>query len=421
MHLLLSQLVTLVLLATTALDYPAKTHANWDAKSAKSYQSSYAGSQAHLNPYEMAQVPSPVPQLQYQGYAQGPQQPQQYPPCPVMYQDGSTTGWSVMREKLMKHRSVNQVQLFRGNLVLDVPVPSNITPAGKGGIEEFSKIRYMAATCDPNDFMSSRYSLRQYLGGCDTELFIMMTMYNYNEDEVLFIKTMNAWVTFHFIQCHNSLALPRNSVIKNIGHLCGCTHSKTWCPEGWKKVVVCIVSDGVKSTSAHFKSSVLYAAIHTLLSVRPLDVHLDRMLPRRHSKRFSLRKGCRHPYIRVRLLFLMLHVLLVSWPQRRLTFRYTTNVIVTNTGEVSMSPCPVQILFCLKEQSKKKLNSHRWFFNAFGPLLRPNGTYACAQLWWQMIEFFIFQSVSFLTSVPSQPGLGHQSTSYVFPFPWKTS
>ena len=34
---------------------------------------------------------------------------------------------------------------------------------------------------------------------------------------------------------------------------------------------------------------------------------------------------------------------------------------------------PVQIIFCLKEQNKKKLNSHRWFFNAFGPLIKPNG------------------------------------------------
>lgn len=29
------------------------------------------------------------------------------------------------------------------------------------------------------------------------------------------------------------------------------------------------------------------------------------------------------------------------------------------------------MLFCLKEQNKKKLNSHRWFFNAFGPILKP--------------------------------------------------
>jgi chitin synthase len=227
-------------------NYPSEElYANWDSKSVKSYQSSYTGSQAHLNPYEMSQVPPPVPQMQYEGYAQGPhpiQQPQQYPPRPGMYRDGSAAGWSVVREKLMKRRSVKQVQLFRGNLVLDVPVPSHITPAGKGDIEEFSKMRYTAATCDPDDFMSSRYSLRQYLSGRDTELFIVMTMYN--EDEVLFVKTMNAWVIFHFNKCRNSLALPQNSVIKNIGHLCGRTRSKTWGPDGWKKVVVCIVSDG---------------------------------------------------------------------------------------------------------------------------------------------------------------------------------
>ena len=33
---------------------------------------------------------------------------------------------------------------------------------------------------------------------------------------------------------------------------------------------------------------------------------------------------------------------------------------------------PVQIIFCLKEKNQKKINSHRWFFNAFGPILQPN-------------------------------------------------
>ena len=32
---------------------------------------------------------------------------------------------------------------------------------------------------------------------------------------------------------------------------------------------------------------------------------------------------------------------------------------------------PVQIIFCLKEKNQKKINSHRWFFNAFGPILEP--------------------------------------------------
>src|SRR5438477_5626065 len=33
---------------------------------------------------------------------------------------------------------------------------------------------------------------------------------------------------------------------------------------------------------------------------------------------------------------------------------------------------PCQIIFCLKEKNQKKLNSHRWFFQAFGPILQPN-------------------------------------------------
>ena len=27
---------------------------------------------------------------------------------------------------------------------------------------------------------------------------------------------------------------------------------------------------------------------------------------------------------------------------------------------------PVQIIFCLKEKNQKKINSHRWLFNAIG-------------------------------------------------------
>jgi chitin synthase len=33
---------------------------------------------------------------------------------------------------------------------------------------------------------------------------------------------------------------------------------------------------------------------------------------------------------------------------------------------------PVQMLFCLKEQNQQKINSHRWFFQAFGPAIEPN-------------------------------------------------
>lgn len=158
---------------------------NWETKS---YTSTHQGSQVHLNPNEMSQVPIPnVPSIPY-GYQNNYNN---YPPArPGMYHAQSTGAYSVARDQVLKGRTVKQVELFQGNLVLDVPVSSHIIPNGRHDVEEMSKMRYTAATCDPDDFMKSRYSLRPYLLGRHTELFIVMTMYN--EDEVLFTKTMNA-------------------------------------------------------------------------------------------------------------------------------------------------------------------------------------------------------------------------------------
>jgi chitin synthase len=62
-----------------------------------------------------------------------------------------------------------------------------------------------------------------------------------------------------------------------------------------------------------------------------------------------------------------------QWSLLTVFSRYTSNVVVSDSGEVSTGACPVQIVFCLKEQNKKKLNSHRWAINGACPLLRPNG------------------------------------------------
>jgi chitin synthase len=301
-------------------DYPPQNSApyqeydaqsNWDSKS---YTSNHTGSQVHLNPYEMSQVSvhnaPPVPPMPFNTT---PYQ-SNYPPSqgrPALYHQ-NTGGYTAARDQLMKRRSIRQVELQHGNLVLDMHVPSHIVPKGMSDMEEMTKLRYTAATCDPDYFMSSKYSLRPYLYGRKTELFIVMTMYN--EDEVLFVKTMNA-------------------VIKNIAHLCSRSRSKVWGSEGWKKVVVCIVSDG-----------------RSKVNKRTLQV-------------LSL-MGCYQEGLAkdsVGGKDVTAHI-----------FEFTSNVIVTDSGEVSMGSCPVQILFCLKEQNKKKLNSHRWFFNAFGPLIKPN-------------------------------------------------
>jgi chitin synthase len=122
--------------------------------------------------------------------------------------------------------SLTPYRLFHGNFVLDSAVPTKLLDmCAMRNEREFTHMRYSAATCDPNDFMSSGFTLRQvhYDPPRRTELFIVMTMYN--EDEELFCRSMHG-------------------VIKNIVHLCKRDRSKTWGKDGWKKVVVCIVSDG---------------------------------------------------------------------------------------------------------------------------------------------------------------------------------
>lgn len=301
-------------------------NSEWDSRSAKSYNT-YNGNKSQ---YEMSQVSlnaPPVPALPYQPNQYAPD----YPPSPQPHyggvpqrgtyayperpqgspRDPSLAGFSMAREKMMKRRSVRKVALQEGNLVLDVAVPSHIVVNGATS-DEMTKMRYTAATCDPDDFVRSKYSLRQYLYGRKTELFIVMTMYN--EDEDLFCKTMNA-------------------VIKNVAHLCSRTNSKMWGADGWKKVVVCVVSDG-----------------RNKINQRTLKV-------------LSL-MGCYQegiPKDTVGGKDVTAHI-----------FEFTSQVVVSPTGEISSGACPIQVLFCLKEQNKKKLNSHRWFFNAFGPLLNPN-------------------------------------------------
>ncbi|GAB1527767.1 Chitin synthase, class 2 [Rhizoctonia solani] len=299
--------------------YSHDAHPEWDSRSAKSYQT--YNSQAHLDPhnnkqYEMSQF-STVPALPYNpapGIVDYPPQQPEYGANlrpPVGGSQHSNSGYSTAREKMMRRRTVRHVELQQGNLVLDMPVPTAIVPEGCTA-EEQTHMRYTAVTCDPDEFSSSKYSLRPYLMGRKTELFIVMTMYN--EDEILFVKTMNA-------------------VIKNVAHLCGRSKSKTWGPEGWKKVVVCIVSDGRSKINQR-----------TLKVIQLMGCYQDGI-----AKDEVAGKD------------VTAHI-----------FEYTSTVVVSDSGEVAQGGVPIQLLFCLKEQNKKKLNSHRWFFNAFGPLIKPN-------------------------------------------------
>lgn len=251
-------------------------------------------------------------------YQQSFSGPGSYVPPPVSspgWSNWGTQHWHQMRNQLLDRRVVKQIPLHNGNLVMDVPVPKGVIPSQKGMGEEpgeMEKLRYSAATCDPDEFMSRKFTLRPYLYGRKTELFIVMTMYN--EDSVLLLRTLNA-------------------VIKNIAHLTSRDRSKTWGRESWKKVVVCIVADGRKVCNPRV------LRVLQLMGVYAEGVAKDTVAGKE----------------------VQAHI-----------FEYTSQVVVSDTGDVGFGSVPVQLLFCLKEQNKKKLNSHRWFFNAFGPLINPN-------------------------------------------------
>lgn len=198
---------------------------------------------------------------------------------------------------------------------------------------EFTHMRYSAATCDPNDFASEGFTLRQvhYDPARRTELFIVLTMYN--EDEELFCRTMHG-------------------VVKNIAHLCKRDRSKTWGKDGWKKVVVCIVSDGRQKINAR-----------TLSVIATMGAYQDGIAKVSITLHF------------ISLLLTTLQNIVNGKPVTAHIYEYTTQVSVTPSMKIEGAEkgvVPIQIIFCLKEKNQKKINSHRWFFNAFGPILDPN-------------------------------------------------
>ncbi|BGP49869.1 Chitin synthase 4 [Rhodotorula kratochvilovae] len=217
-----------------------------------------------------------------------------------------------------RYKTVKRVQLTQGNLVLDCQVPPKLLErCPRKDSREFTHMRYTAATCDPDDFLNEKYALRQILYETPrrTELFVVLTMYN--EDETLFCRTMHG-------------------VMKNIQHLCSRKKSRTWGENGWQKVVVCIVSDGRAKINAR-----------TLSVLAAMGVYQD-----------GVAKN-----------------VVAGKPVTAHIYEYTTQLSIDPNMKVKSAErglVPVQIVFCLKEKNAKKINSHRWFFNAFGPILSPN-------------------------------------------------
>ncbi|KAI9760280.1 MAG: Chitin synthase, class 2 [Chaenotheca gracillima] len=234
----------------------------------------------------------------------------QYGPAPEGKQERRGARQAQMAKK--------EVKLINGELILECKIPTILYSFLPRRDEiEFTHMRYTAVTCDPDDFVERGYKLRQNIGSTmrETELFICVTMYN--EDEIDFTRTMHA-------------------VMRNISHFCSRSKSRTWGKDGWQKIVVCIVSDGRRKVHPR-----------TLDALAAMGVYQGGIA----KNLVNQREVTAHVY------------------------EYTTQVSLDadlkfKGAEKGIVPC--QLIFCLKERNQKKLNSHRWFFNAFGRALNPN-------------------------------------------------
>ncbi|KAK3360136.1 glycosyltransferase family 2 protein [Lasiosphaeria hispida] len=229
----------------------------------------------------------------------------------------------------LKRYATRKVKLIQGSVLsLDYPVPSPIRNAvqpqyrsAEGGAEEFMKMRYTAATCDPNDFtLKNGYDLRPRMYNRHTELLIAITYYN--EDKVLLSRTLHG-------------------VMQNIRDIVNLKKSSFWNKGGpaWQKIVVCLVFDGIEKVDKN-----------VLDVLATIGVYQDGAVKKDVDGKPTVA-----------------HI-----------FEYTTQLSVTPNQQLirpaddgpSTLP-PVQFIFCLKQQNSKKINSHRWLFNAFGRILNP--------------------------------------------------
>ncbi|KAI1389687.1 glycosyltransferase family 2 protein [Hypoxylon trugodes] len=229
----------------------------------------------------------------------------------------------------LKRYATRKVKLVQGSVLsADYPVPSAIKNAvqakyrdAESGSGEFLNMRYTAATCDPNDFtLKNGYDLRPRMYNRHTELLIAITYYN--EDKQLFSRTLHG-------------------VMQNIRDIVNLKKSTFWNKGGpaWQKIVVCFVFDGIDKADKE-----------TLDVLATIGVFQDGVV----KKEVNGKETVAH------------------------IFEYTTQLSVTPNQQlirpVDDSPQtlpPVQMIFCLKQKNTKKINSHRWLFNAFGRILNP--------------------------------------------------
>ncbi|KDR83783.1 hypothetical protein GALMADRAFT_236148 [Galerina marginata CBS 339.88] len=242
--------------------------------------------------------------------------------------NGVDNAWR--RRQTIKRGVTRKVKLTNGNFIAEYPVPTPVYSAieprwSSTNTTEFSHMRYTAATCDPDEFTEENgWSLRTKMYNRDTELLIAVT--SYNEDKTLYARTLHG-------------------VMLNIRDICKTKQSKFWRKQaedgdpGWKKITVALIVDGLEPMDK--------SVLDILATV---GVYQDGVMKKQVDEKDTVA-----------------HI-----------FEYTTQLSVDATPQLVLPQpndpnnlVPVQIILVLKAKNQKKINSHRWLFNAIGKMLKP--------------------------------------------------
>ncbi|KAF4620081.1 hypothetical protein D9613_005225 [Agrocybe pediades] len=242
--------------------------------------------------------------------------------------NGLDNAWR--RRQTIKRGVTRKVKLTHGNFIAEYAVPTPIFSAIESkwtstNTTEFSHMRYSAATCDPDEFTEENgWTLRTKLYNRETEILIAVT--SYNEDKTLYARTLHG-------------------VMLNIRDICKTKQSKFWrkhAEEGdpaWKKITVALIVDGLDPMDK--------SVLDILATV---GVYQDGVMKKQVDGKDTVA-----------------HI-----------FEYTTQLSVDATPQLVLPQAndpnnlvPVQIIFVLKAKNQKKINSHRWLFNAIGKQLNP--------------------------------------------------
>lgn len=269
-----------------------------------------------------------------QGFSGGFYPPTQRPDSQFDRQSIATTntteaGWR--RRQTIKRGVKKEIQLTHGNFIREYAVPTAVRNAIEakyitGNTKEFTHMRYTAATVDPDDFSEANgYSLRVAEYGRKTELLIAVT--SYNEDKILYTRTLHG-------------------VMLNIRDICKTKASKYWQDSArsgqqpsWSKITVALICDGLEPMD----KSVLDV-------LATIGIYQDGVMKKQVDGKDTVA-----------------HI-----------FEYTTQLSIDATpqlvlphGDDPNNLVPVQIIFVVKAKNQKKINSHRWLFNAIGKMLDP--------------------------------------------------